>query len=120
MVLAQHTSGRVRRLPNHYFLNFFLFRASLTKKNRGKGRKFTKGRPKPSRYTSLLSDHTQSDDLGLTCSVATGLTCKNDLQRGRKICQDYAIRVLCSCGKSHLLFVLSRVMACLFVDSLYR
>lgn len=54
------------------------------------------------RLTSSRVDFTQSNDRNVECSLASGLTCRNNEQRGwvRK-CEDYAIRVQCSCGKGN-------------------
>lgn len=52
------------------------------------------------RLTSSRADFSQSDDLDVECSITSGLTCRNG---GHPLmvrqCEDYAIRVQCSCGK---------------------
>lgn len=52
------------------------------------------------RLVSSRADFTQSNDRNVECSLTSGLTCHNNEQPGwfRK-CEDYAIRVQCSCGK---------------------
>jgi hypothetical protein len=40
-------------------------------------------------------DYTESDD-HVTCKLASGLACNNAQQRDR-LCEDYIIRVFCTC-----------------------
>lgn len=70
-------------------------------KGKGGRKGFAKGgRRQPDRYISQLVDYTLSDDMYVECSPTTGLTCQNYQQPGsRNTCEDYAIRVLCSCGE---------------------
>ncbi|KAK3857259.1 hypothetical protein Pcinc_036476, partial [Petrolisthes cinctipes] len=70
-------------------------------KGRGKGggRKGRKGsgRRELDRITSLLVSYEESDDQYVECSTTSGLVCRNYQQGRGGECQDYAIRVLCSC-----------------------
>nr|XP_045582100.1 uncharacterized protein LOC123745535 [Procambarus clarkii] len=50
------------------------------------------------RLTQVFADYTNSDDMYVHCTTESGLICQNDDQPGRSnICEDYAIRVLCTC-----------------------
>ncbi|CAL4122406.1 unnamed protein product, partial [Meganyctiphanes norvegica] len=61
------------------------------------GRKGSKGGYRSSSVKIELVDYTESDDFGVTCNKGNGLTCSDILQTRTGRCQDYSIRVLCSC-----------------------
>ena len=47
-------------------------------------------------------DYTESDDV-VTCKLPSGLACNNE-QQSDGLCEDYAIRVFCTCtGQLHCL-----------------
>lgn len=78
-----------------YFINSVLIGFYRKRKN-----KWAMKLKKPKFTTSVadLIDWKASDEEGLTCSKELGFACKNEKQKSG-VCNDYQIRVLCSCSK---------------------
>ncbi|KAK7066927.1 Mucin-5B [Halocaridina rubra] len=67
------------------------------RKSRGRKGGSRKGGSIFEKYTTVRTNFQRSSDNDVQCTTDLGLICENSLQFGPKKCEDYAIRVLCSC-----------------------